>query len=48
MGILEMVADRLRQADFLAEAAFPGRKYPVITPDMSRLDVPNHRTSETL
>ena len=30
MGILEMVADRLRPADFLAEAAFPGRKYPVI------------------
>ena len=30
MGILEMVADRLRQADFQAEAAFPGRKYPVI------------------
>lgn len=31
ISILELVLEKLRQADFLADVAFPGQKYPVIT-----------------
>ena len=31
ISILELVLSRLRDRDFLADVAFPGQKYPVIT-----------------